>query len=544
MLLGRGSGVTAYGIDLGSTYSCIATVDEAGQAVALRNEVGEQTTPSVVYFESAESVVVGREAKDVALVVPDLVVSLIKRLIGEDVHLSFHGQDYTPESISALILRKLASAAQEQTAEVVSDVVITVPAFFGILEREATRRAGQIAGLNVLDILPEPVAAALNYGALTECTQVRHILVYHLGGGTFDTTVIRLENHDIQIVCTDGDHHFGGADWDTLIVNFFLGGFANQFPQLDPRGDEQFMQELVTSAEQVKRELSTSEARNLNVRFGGSAMRLELTREHLEELTSELLERTMEITQRTIATAHEKGIEGLDEVLLVGGMTQMPVIAATLRERFGIEPRLHEPDLAAAKGAALYANMRKVNVADQVGLNAAQIVATAVASSALVPFIQALSAKAADDVYSTLRGLRFRIHPRNKKGSAQAEPVVCIADKLTHVFLELPPALNISDQETLHRLLESLVRHRPDPGAAWLHLSRSDTGDGWNVVLIDSIPPDCTILEDAQISGLTDRHPGTVEEVHSQEQDRVSKLERERRLLREMIKYLADEMDP
>jgi molecular chaperone DnaK len=357
--------MATYGIDLGTTYSCIAYVDTTGRPVVLKSAVGEDTTPSVVYFESPDNVVVGRQAKDSALLAPHLVVELIKRQMGEDVHYSFHGQDHTPESISALILRELANAAQQQTGDEVRDVVITVPAYFGLLEREATRKAGEIAGLNVLDVLAEPVAAALNYQALDEGEGQpgpRHIFIYDLGGGTFDTTVIRIDGDDIQVICTDGNHHLGGADWDSAIVDFLLRGFAEQYPDLDPGGDEQFMQDLATSAEQLKKALSATQSRKHNVRFDGSVVQLELTREHLGELTSELLERTMEITERTIATAREKGVDRFDDVLLVGGMTITPAIAYTLKERFGLDARQQDPHLAVAKGAALFALMKKVKV--------------------------------------------------------------------------------------------------------------------------------------------------------------------------------------
>jgi molecular chaperone DnaK len=381
--------MATYGIDLGTTYSCIAYVDETGRPVVLKSAVGEDTTPSVVYFESPENVVVGRQAKDSALLAPHLVVELIKRQMGQDVHYAFHGQDHTPESISALILRELARAARDQAGEEIRDVVITVPAYFGVLEREATRKAGQIAGLNVLDVLAEPVAAALNYETLGENSGARHILIYDLGGGTFDTTVIRIEGDDIQVVCTDGNHHLGGADWDTAVINFLLDGFTDQHPQLDPASDEQFMQELATSAEQLKKQLSATQTRRYNVRFDGKVVPLELTREHLEQLTSELLERSMEITERTIATAREKGVEHFDDVLLVGGMTITPAIARALRERFGLKARLQDPHLAVAKGAALFALMQKVKegvsvgegdaagttqeVADQLGMSEEQV---------------------------------------------------------------------------------------------------------------------------------------------------------------------------
>ena len=354
--------MATYGIDLGTTNSCVATVDHTGRPVILKSAVGEDTTPSVVYFESPDNVVVGRQAKDSAVLAPPLVVEMVKRQMGQDVHYTFHGQDHTPESVSALILRELARAAEAEAREEVRDVVITVPAYFGVAEREATRKAGQIAGLNVLDVLAEPVAAALAYQALGEAGGVRHLFVFDLGGGTFDTTVIRIDGDDIQVVCTDGNHHLGGADWDNKIINFLLSGFTSQYPDLDPSGDEAFMQDLATSAEQLKKALSATMTRKQTVRFDGSVAQLELTREHLEELTSELLERAMEITERTIATAREKGVDHFDDVLLVGGMTIMPVIARTLRERFGLEGRLQDPHLAVAKGAALFALMRQIKV--------------------------------------------------------------------------------------------------------------------------------------------------------------------------------------
>ena len=229
-----------------------------------------------------------------------------------------------------------------------------------MLEREATRKAGQIAGLNVLDVLAEPVAAALAYQAVNETGETRHLFVYDLGGGTFDTTVIRIDGDDIQVVCTDGNHQLGGADWDSKIIEFLLSGFTAQHPDLDPSTDEQFMQDLAASAEQLKKALSAATARKQTVRFGGSVSQLELTREQLDELTSELLERTMEITERTIATAREKGVSSFDDVLLVGGMTITPAVGQTLRERFGLQARLEDPHLAVAKGAALFALVRKV----------------------------------------------------------------------------------------------------------------------------------------------------------------------------------------
>lgn len=354
--------MATYGIDLGTTNSCIARVDNTLRPVVLKSFQGEDTTPSVVYFESARRVVVGQQAKNSALLVPQLVRELVKRDMGQDVRYEYHGQQFTPESVSALILRALAIPAQEQTGEPVQDVVITVPAYFGLREREATRRAGEIAGLNVLDVLPEPVAAALSYQSISEDTAVRHIFVYDLGGGTFDTTVMRLEGNDVQVICVDGNHRLGGADWDHKVMDFLLQGFTEQYPQLDPGGDAEFMQDLATSAEELKKALSSVQSRRYTMRFAGSRVSVELSRDRVEELTAELLRQTMDITGKTLATARDKGVEQYDDVLLVGGMTSSPVVARTLKEEFGLDGRRRDPNLAVAKGAALYALTSKVRV--------------------------------------------------------------------------------------------------------------------------------------------------------------------------------------
>src|ERR1700716_3155042 len=331
--------MATYGIDLGTTYSCISYVDESGRPVVLKSEVGDDLTPSVVYFESPDSVVVGRSAKNTALLHPELVVSLIKRQMGQQVESPYHTQTHTPETISALVLRALARAGEHQPGQPVRDVVISVPAYFGVGELEATRKAGEIAGLRVLNLVPEPVAAALHYEALSGGGD-RTVLVYDLGGGTFDTTVIRLAGNDIRVLCTDGDHHLGGADWDEKLVDHLVDEFRAAHPDKDPAADEEFLQGLSIDAEQLKKDLSSVQSRRPAVRFDGSAVQVEGTQEKVEELTSELFERTMEITQRTIETARERGVERFDDVLLVGGASRMPVVGRELRARFGFEPRL------------------------------------------------------------------------------------------------------------------------------------------------------------------------------------------------------------
>jgi molecular chaperone DnaK (HSP70) len=353
--------MATYGIDLGTTYSCVAYIDDTGRPAVAKNMVGEDTTPSVVYFETPDNVVVGRDAKNSAKLEPDLVVSLIKRQMGQDIELSFHGTTHTPESISALILSELARAATEFTGEPVREVVITVPAYFGVAEREATRNAGKIAGLDVLNVVPEPVAAALHYEVVAPAGE-RTILVYDLGGGTFDTTVIKVAGNEINVVCTDGDHHLGGVDWDERIVRHLLESFLAEHPDSEVADNEDFLQELTIAAEEMKKALSSTTSRRHNMRFGGDTARVELTREKFEQITGELLERTLDITERTVATAREKGVASFDDVLLVGGATRMPAVAARITERFGFETKLHDPDLAVAKGAARFALIESVKL--------------------------------------------------------------------------------------------------------------------------------------------------------------------------------------
>jgi len=354
--------MTTFGIDLGTTYSCIARVDEAGRAVVIKNALGADLTPSVVYFESPDNVVVGQAAKDVAKLSPDLVVSRIKRRMGEDFELTFHDETHTPETISALILRELARAAAAETGEKVEDVVITVPAYFGVAQREATRNAGRIAGLNVLDVVPEPVAAALHYEAMGK-GEDRTILVFDLGGGTFDTTVIKLAGNDVNVVCTDGDHHLGGADWDDKVADFLLERFLDENPGSAAGDSEDFQQELALAAENLKKALSSVQSRRYPMRFDGRSCTPELTRTQFEDMASDKLEMTMNITARTIETAKNAGISTFDEVLLVGGSSRVPAVAAMLHERFGFEPRMLDPDLAVAKGAALFALIESVKIA-------------------------------------------------------------------------------------------------------------------------------------------------------------------------------------
>lgn len=354
--------MTKFGIDLGTTYSCVAYVDDTGRAVIAKNSLGEETTPSVVQFEEGGNVVVGNAAKEFARFEPDSVASLVKRSMGEDVEYEFGGQIYTPEMISALILKELAESAASTTGLPVDEVVITVPAYFGVLEKEATRKAGEIAGLKVLDLIPEPVAAALHYDAMSSGSQ-KTILVYDLGGGTFDTTVIKIADDQIRVVCTDGNHKLGGADWDERLADYLIEQFENENPDAGAGSDDGFLQENTLAAENIKKQLSQAESRPHNMFYEGQSARTQIERAKFEELTDDLLSETIEITRRTIDKARElESIESFDEVLLVGGSTAMPLVATRLNNEFGFDAKLHDPHLAVAKGAALYATIASLRI--------------------------------------------------------------------------------------------------------------------------------------------------------------------------------------
>jgi molecular chaperone DnaK len=354
-----------FGIDLGTTQSGIAYIDDSGRAVVVKSALGEDTTPSAVFFESPTHAIVGRAARDEALLSPDLVAQLVKRDMGTAATYTFHGERHTPETVSALILRELARVAAAESGYPVKEVLITVPAHFGIGQREATRRAGELAGLVVLDLLDEPVAAAVHYTAVNgPAVPAKHALMCDLGGGTFDTAVIRLAGDDVTVVCIDGDARLGGADWDAAIADFLLDQFEHEHPGLHPERDPQFLQDLLIAAERLKKELSSAQSRRQVLRFGGRTTVVDLTRSAAEDLTAGLLRRVVEVIDRTVVTARTKGVTGFDEVLLVGGMSWFPAVARALRDRLGIDPKRHEPELAVTKGAARYARALQVRSPD------------------------------------------------------------------------------------------------------------------------------------------------------------------------------------
>jgi molecular chaperone DnaK len=351
-----------FGIDLGTTYSCISHVDSYGRPEILTNLDNEPTTPSVILFDSAEDFVVGKQAKRQVRIKPEQVAALVKRHMGDSGwRLTIHGQEWSAPALSSLILRSLVADANRRTGIDVTDVVITVPAYFGDEERKNTKLAGEYAGLTVVDIINEPTAAAFAYGFATQAEGERTVLVYDLGGGTFDITVIHLADRAISVVATDGDHALGGADWDDRLASHLSDRFRAECPGAeDPLDDTYGAQDLLIGAEEAKQTLSARESTDVLVIHDGQRANITVTRAEFEELTASLLQRTMELTRAVIKAAEARGVTRIDEVLLVGGSSKMPAVAERLRSRFGFEPKLADPDLAVAKGAAIFGQKKEL----------------------------------------------------------------------------------------------------------------------------------------------------------------------------------------
>lgn len=342
-----------YGIDLGTTYSCIAYVDETGRATVVNNAEGTNTTPSVVNFASSKQVVVGQVAKENAVIDPDNTISLVKTLMGKsDFAKNYNGEDISPEEVSAYILRKVAEDAAKQIDAEVRDVVITCPAYFGTAERTATKNAGIIAGLNVLEIISEPTAAALYYGCAKEQTE-KTILVFDFGGGTFDVTIMSINSEKIEVVCSDGNHELGGKDWDEAVMRYLAEEFISQ-TGFNGEFDEYAQQDMRLKAEKAKQQLSSREEVPVMLDAAGLRARISLSREKFDEITSGLLGEAIDKTDAAIQVAEEKGYH-VDEILLVGGSTRMPQVTKALVGKYGMEPKILEPDEAVAKGAAIHA---------------------------------------------------------------------------------------------------------------------------------------------------------------------------------------------
>ncbi|MFZ2238273.1 MAG: Hsp70 family protein [Gordonia amarae] len=342
-----------FGIDLGTTYSAVAKIGDDDQPVVVNNAEGDSTTPSVVFFEDGGNIVVGRQAKSELIIKPDDGQALIKRDMGNDLRLDFFGNTYTPESLSALILKELVQAANAEGNTDISKAVITVPAYFGVREKEATKQAGEIAGLDVVGILAEPIAAALSVGVRGERKET--LLVYDLGGGTFDTTVMIAEPGNVEVVAVDGNRVLGGADWDTTLAQLVVDRFREKTGISDnPSEDTEFMVELLKEIEKAKIALTRLVSTKVLCKYQDYKENVQVTREDFESATKHLIDQTVEITERTIATAQgiKPGLE-IDKLILVGGSSRMPMVENALRA-MGWDPEKTEFDLAVAKGAAIY----------------------------------------------------------------------------------------------------------------------------------------------------------------------------------------------
>ncbi|WP_322747849.1 MULTISPECIES: Hsp70 family protein [unclassified Frankia] len=360
-----------YGIDLGTTYSCVARVNRSGDPEAIALSGGVTTMPSVVLFVGPDDYVTGEPARQLARARADDVCALVKRRMGDgDWRFVTSGRAWSAPAVSSLILRALVSDAAFAGGEPIRDAVITVPAYFGDEERRATVLAGQYAGLSVVDVINEPTAAALSYGFARfdsdatfagRTAQEEVALVYDLGGATFDVTVVELADRRISVVAIDGDHRLGGADWDEALARYLSRQFLDAHPgAADPLADAAAAQVLLLAAERTKRELGDRMETTVAVEHDGRVLKAVVTREDLERLTAGLLERTVTLTRSVLAAARARGVSRLDRVLLVGGSARMPAVARRLGAELGVPVELCDPDLAVAKGAALYGEKKAI----------------------------------------------------------------------------------------------------------------------------------------------------------------------------------------
>ncbi len=343
------------GIDLGTTNSCVSVI-EAGEPVVIANAEGARTTPSVVAFSKTGERMVGQVAKRQAITNPDRTISSIKRHMGTDYKVSIDGKSYTPQEISAMVLQKLRDDAEAYLGEKVTEAVITVPAYFSDAQRQATKDAGKIAGLDVKRIINEPTAAALAYGVDKEEDQ--KIMVYDLGGGTFDVSIIEMGDGVQEVLATNGDTRLGGDDFDERVINYLADEFKRE-NGIDLRNDKMAMQRLKEAAEKAKIELSGMTTANVNLPFitadatGPKHLDVTISRAKFNELTADLVERTMVPVRKAMADSGLK-VSDLNKVLLVGGSTRIPAVQDAVKAFCGKEPfKGINPDECVSIGAAI-----------------------------------------------------------------------------------------------------------------------------------------------------------------------------------------------
>ena len=355
----------AVGIDLGTTNSVVAVL-EGGEPTVIANAEGNRTTPSIVAFKS-EEVLVGELAKRQAITNPDNTVRSIKRHIGTNWKETFEGKDYTPQEISARILQKLKRDAESYLGDDVTDAVITVPAYFNDAERQATKEAGQIAGLNVLRIINEPTAASLSYGL--ENNEDQKILVFDLGGGTFDVSILEISEGVFEVKSTSGDSKLGGDDWDQRVMDWLIDKFKSS-TGIDLSNDKMAIQRVQEGAEKAKIELSSTSETEINLPFitandaGPQHLLEKLSRSEFEKITADLVERTRKPVENALTDAGMK-FSDIDHVILVGGSTRMPSVQELVKSLTGKDPHKGvNPDEVVASGAAIQAGVLKGDVKD------------------------------------------------------------------------------------------------------------------------------------------------------------------------------------
>ncbi len=355
------------GIDLGTTNSCVAVL-EGGEPVVIANAEGNRTTPSVVGFAKNGERLVGETAKRQAITNPDRTISSIKRYMGTDHTVDIDGKKYTPQDISAMILGKLKSDAESYLGEKVTEAVITVPAYFTDSQKQATKDAGKIAGLDVKRIINEPTAASLAYGLDKDESQHK-ILVYDLGGGTFDVSILELGDGVFEVLATNGNNKLGGDDFDEALLNFMADSFAKE-NGVDLRNDKMALQRLKEAAEKAKKELSSAQTTNINLPFitvnenGPLHMNMDITRAKFDQLTADLVNKTIEPMKKAMADAGVANSD-LSKVILVGGSTRIPAVQEAVKKITGKEPfKGINPDECVAVGAAIQAGVLTGEVND------------------------------------------------------------------------------------------------------------------------------------------------------------------------------------
>ena len=355
------------GIDLGTTNSCVAVL-EGGEPVVIPNAEGNRTTPSVVGFAKNGERLVGETAKRQAVTNPERTISSIKRHMGEDYTVEIDGKKYTPQDISAMILSKLKTDAESYLGEKVTEAVITVPAYFSDSQKQATKDAGKIAGLDVKRIINEPTAASLAYG-LDKEEGSHKVLVYDLGGGTFDVSILELGDGVFEVLATNGDTHLGGDDFDNAVMNYLADTFSQEHG-VDLRQDKMALQRLKEAAEKAKKELSSAQTTNINLPFitvtaeGPLHMNVDLTRAKFDQLTGHLVEKSIEPMKKAMADA---GVTNSDiaKVILVGGSTRIPAVQEAVKRVTGKDPfKGINPDECVAVGAAIQAGVLTGEVND------------------------------------------------------------------------------------------------------------------------------------------------------------------------------------